>query len=435
MENQYLTEESKKEIIKVLVDEYEKILISETVSKSNNSALEKKHIEEFVNYLQTNKNITYADLNEKFRWPGLGKILKKIGTKVLGPLGTAIDIYDTGTNIYQVGEKLYDLWKNPPKPPPDIPLPGGGSIAPGALPLPGIGQVFQGFRENLETPRKLPERYINYKERNMNHQHLIKENIQKLILHHRKTIINEIVQSGALQEGFRKNIIPKDLTEEQLLYVISEAVAEDGNFIIENYEFLTHPNPTREMLDESRIRIDRIVKIGKGIAGLAGDAWKAIQRLGKWVWQKVGDTWEWVWKGQGQPTSPRPTQPGITPPDDIDIPKPKHDPRKQIGPLDTPNGLPHDDNGDPWPDFEDYDIDPATGAPDLRPNPNDSTIGGGALPESINYFNHNMKYLMESNRQIDLNFLHTMLNQINESKYLLELAIQRNQVNRIIDRI
>lgn len=38
----------------------------------------------------------------------------------------------------------------------------------------------------------------------MQNRTLIKENIQKLVLHHRKRIINEIVQSGVLREGFEK---------------------------------------------------------------------------------------------------------------------------------------------------------------------------------------------------------------------------------------
>jgi hypothetical protein len=266
----------------------------------------------------------------------------------------------------------------------------------------------------------------------MQNKDLIKENIQKLVLHHRKRIINEVVQSGVLKEGFENNRIPKDLTEEQLLYVISECLSEDGNFILENYKILMHPNPTPEMLHEAKL--GAIFKVVKGIGGLAGDAWKVIKGAGKWAWQKVGDTWKWIWKGEGKPTSPKPTQPGNTPPNDLDNPL-GHDPTKQVGPYDTPNGLPHDHRGEPWPGYEDVDTDPLTGAPDLRPDPNDSTITGGALPESINYFNHNMKYLMESNQQIDPKFLHTMLKQVNESKYLLELAIQRNQVNRIIDRI
>jgi hypothetical protein len=195
------------------------------------------------------------------------------------------------------------------------------------------------------------------------------------------------------------------------------------------------------MLDESKLDplfkgIEWFWQNGQKIPGLIDDIWQGAKGIGKWTWQKVGDTWKWIWKGGGKPTSPKPTQPGNIPPDDIDdIPVPKDDPTRQIGPLDTPNGLPHDEHGDPWPGFEDYDIDPATGRPDPRPDPNDSTIGGGAFPESVFNFNHTMKYLMESNRQIDPNFLHTMLKQVNESKYLLELAIQRNQVNRIIDRI
>lgn len=263
----------------------------------------------------------------------------------------------------------------------------------------------------------------------MQNNTLIKENIQKLVLHHRKRIINEVVQSGVLREGFERNTIPKDLTEEQLLYVISECLSEDGNFILENYKILTHPNPTPEMLDEAGIG-----RILKSIPGLVGDAWKIVKGVGKWVVEKVGGVWKWVWKGEGKPTSPKPTEPPVHPPEPPDL-KPPVPKKPQEGPLDTPNGYPEDEFGRPWSDEYEY-RDPITGKPDPRPDPGDSTIGGGsALPESINYFNHNMKYLMESNQQIDQNFLHAMLKKVNESKYLLELAIQRNQVNRIIDRI
>ena len=261
----------------------------------------------------------------------------------------------------------------------------------------------------------------------MQNRILIKENIQKLVLHHRKRIINEVVQSGVLREGFERNTIPKDLTEEQLLYVISECLSEDGNFIIQNYKLLTHPNPTPEMLDEAGA-----IDVLRRIPGLAGDIWKIVKGVGKWVVEKVGDTWKWVWKGQGKPTSPKPTTPPVDPPEPpVNIPNRK----PPEGPLDTPNGYPEDEFGRPWDDDYEY-RDPITGQPDPLPNPGDSTIGGGSsLPESINYFNHNMKYLMESDHQIDQNFLHAMLKKVNESKYLLELAIQRNQVNRIIDRI
>ena len=100
-ENKYLSQVSKNQIIKVLEEEYEKILISETVSKSNTSVLNKKQIKEFINYLQTNENVTHANLNEK--WPGLGKIIKKVAKHAFGPVGTAIG----------VGWSAYDYWKNP----------------------------------------------------------------------------------------------------------------------------------------------------------------------------------------------------------------------------------------------------------------------------------------------------------------------------------
>ena len=273
----------------------------------------------------------------------------------------------------------------------------------------------------------------------MQNRILIKENIQKLVLHHRKRIINEVVKSGVLQEGFERNTIPKDLTEEQLLYAISESLSEDGNFIIQNYKILTHPNPTPEMLDESW---QWVAPVFRAIPGLVDDAIKIAKGVGKWVVQKVGDTWKWVWKGQGKPTSPKPTEPPVPPagPDDIDLP----DAPKPTGPLNTPNGLPNDDMGRPWSDEFEY-RDPTTGQPDPLPDPIGGPVGppvvapppGQRSPfdESINYFNRNMKYLMESNQQIDQNFLHAMLKKVNESKYLLELAIQRNQVNRIIDRI
>jgi len=100
-ETKYLSQVSKNQIIKVLEEEYEKILISETVNKSDTSVLNKKQIKEFINYLKINENITHANLNEK--WPGLGKILKKVGKVVFGPVGTAVG----------VGWSAYDYWKNP----------------------------------------------------------------------------------------------------------------------------------------------------------------------------------------------------------------------------------------------------------------------------------------------------------------------------------
>jgi len=272
----------------------------------------------------------------------------------------------------------------------------------------------------------------------MQNKHLIKENTQKIVLHHRKRIINEIVQSGVLKEGFENNRIPKNLTEEQLLYMISECLSEDGNFILKNYKILMHPNPTPEMLDESSIEpilkgIDWAWQFGKKIPGLAQEIgkgaeeiWQGAKTIGKWAWEKVGDTWKWVWKGEGKPNIPKPE----APPPTTKYPPIYRDPNRLPIPIDgrprTPNDLP----GSP----ELWDVDPS-GA--YGPGP-----GGGGLPdfgsgphESVSNFNHNMKYLMESNQQIDPNFLHTMLKQVNESKYLLELAIQRNQVNRIIDRI
>jgi hypothetical protein len=106
MENQYLTEESKKEIIKVLVDEYEKILISETVSKSNNSALKKKQIEEFVNYLQTNENIEINEVRKAgwgtaigqgikkiFPWLVVPELVSPLTPQTLDPIGIIPDIF------------------------------------------------------------------------------------------------------------------------------------------------------------------------------------------------------------------------------------------------------------------------------------------------------------------------------------------------------
>lgn len=159
MQDLYLTEESKKELIKVLTDEYEKILISETISKSNRSAMEKQQIAEIVDYLQNNQNVTYADLSKlNESWSKiLGKIAGKIGRKVLGPIGTALDVWDAGTQAYELYK---ELTKPRPEPPPEIPVPGGGSISPQALPIPGIGQVFQGggLRETtMKIPENLPE--------------------------------------------------------------------------------------------------------------------------------------------------------------------------------------------------------------------------------------------------------------------------------------
>jgi hypothetical protein len=256
----------------------------------------------------------------------------------------------------------------------------------------------------------------------MQNNTLIKENIQKLVLHHRKTIINEVVKSGVLREGFEKNKLPKDLTEEQLLYLISECLSEDGNFIIQNYKLLTHPNPTPEMLDESKF--DFLVPIFKAIPGLIDDAITVVKGAGKWAWEKVGDTWKWIWKGEGKPNVPKPEAPPPTPnrPRGVD----RHG-------RPVPDGRPRTPNDNPY-DPAQWDIDPDGPYGPDGPGGFPGDFGSGPH-ESVSNFNHNMKQLMESNRQIDPNFLHTMLKQVNESKYLLELAIQRNQVNRIIDRI
>lgn len=91
MQNNYLTEDAKKELIKVLTDEYEKILISETISKSNKSTIQKQEIAEIVNYLQNNENVTYADLIELCEArKGLGWLGKLFGLGAAEEIGTPI---------------------------------------------------------------------------------------------------------------------------------------------------------------------------------------------------------------------------------------------------------------------------------------------------------------------------------------------------------
>ena len=141
------------------------------------------------------------------------------------------------------------------------------------------------------------------------------------------------------------------------------------------------------------------------------------------MWKKVGDTWEWVWSGPpgSTPDVPKPTKPGRIPDSFDDIPPPP-DGAQPVGPMkEFPNGIPNNEHGYPWDGPEGPEV-PYVEPPSIQ-------------NESLSDFNHNMRHLMESNHQIDQNLLHSMLNQVNESKYLLELAIQRNQVNRIIDRI
>jgi len=265
----------------------------------------------------------------------------------------------------------------------------------------------------------------------MQNSTLIKQNIQKLVLHHRKTIINKVAQKDLLREAFESNRLPKDLTEEQFLFMLSECLSEDGNFILENYKILTHPNPTPEMLDEGKL--DVLYQGIKAIPGVVDDVWRWGKGLGGkiigWVAEKVDGVWRWVWRGNGPAPDKLPTQspgpkPGRIPNSLDDIPAPPEG--NPIGPnKEFPNGIPNNEHGWPW------------DGPEVRPIP-----GAGQEPivpsiwgESMSNFNHNMRHLMESNQQIDQNLLHSMLNQVNESKYLLELAIQRNQVNRIIDRI
>lgn len=255
----------------------------------------------------------------------------------------------------------------------------------------------------------------------MQNSTLIKQNTHKLVLHNRKTIMNEVVQTGMLREAFESKRLPKNLTEEQFLFLIGECLSEDGNFILENYKILTHPNLTPEMLNEFTVGdIGKVIKaipgIIKKIPGAIDDVYKWGKTAFKWVWKKVGDTWEWVWSGPAgsTPDVPKPTKPGRIP-DSVDAPNAP----KETGPYDF-----GDDGLDPY-GTEHYGPDDVI--PDVGPIQPQN--------ESLSNFNRNMRHLMESNQQIDQTLLHSMLNQVNESKYLLELAIQRNQVNRIIDRI
>ena len=158
-ENKYLSQVSKNQIIKVLEEEYEKILISETVrGKSDTSVLKKKQIKEFINYLQINENITYANLAELHEsWldylPSGKNIAKGIGKaagKFFWPVGIALDGYDYATGAYDIYKHFKDIYDNPSQPPPNIPTPNGGEIEPGSIPLPGMGQVFGGFQENSQ---------------------------------------------------------------------------------------------------------------------------------------------------------------------------------------------------------------------------------------------------------------------------------------------
>ena len=164
-ENKYLSQVSKNQIIEVLEEEYKKILISETVSKSDTSVLKKKQIKEFINYLQTNENITYANLAELHEswldyipsWKTGAKVagtIGKIGKKVVGkffpPVGIALDGYDYATGAYDLYKHFKDIYDNPSQPPPNIPTPNGGEIEPSSIPLPGMGQVFGGFQENSQ---------------------------------------------------------------------------------------------------------------------------------------------------------------------------------------------------------------------------------------------------------------------------------------------
>jgi hypothetical protein len=258
----------------------------------------------------------------------------------------------------------------------------------------------------------------------MQNNTLIKQNIQKLVLHNRKTIINEVVQTGILREAFNSNKLPKDLTEEQFLFMLSECLSEDGNFILENYKILTHPNPTPEMLNEWKINWG---KVTKAIPGILDDAWKIVKGAFKWVWKKVGDTWKWISSHPDRtPDGPMPTMPGHTPQTPL-VPRIP----KETGPYNF-----GDDGLNPF-DPEYYEPGDVIPNIDIFHNPGDFglPLDPYIVPESMSNFNHKMKHLMESNQQIDQTLLHSMLNQVNESKYLLELAIQRNQVNRIIDRI
>ena len=238
--------------------------------------------------------------------------------------------------------------------------------------------------------------------------------------------MNEVVQTGILREAFNSNRLPKNLTEEQFLFLIGECLSEDGNFILEHHNILTHPNLTPEILNEFR----GIGKVIKGIPGVLDDIWKwggkVVDNV-KWVWKKVGDTWKWISSHPDRtPDGPMPTMPGHTPQTPL-VPRIP----KETGPYNF-----GDDGLNPF-DPEYYEPGDVIPNIDIFHNPGDFglPLDPYIFPESMSNFNHKMKHLMESNQQIDQTLLHSMLNQVNESKYLLELAIQRNQVNRIIDRI
>jgi len=100
-------------------------LISETISKSNKSTLQKQEIAEIVDYLQNNQNITYADLYKLNEKAGLGW-LGKIGKKVLGPLGIAWDAVDGGLQLYDLLTKPLPKLPQPLPSPVDSPRPERG---------------------------------------------------------------------------------------------------------------------------------------------------------------------------------------------------------------------------------------------------------------------------------------------------------------------
>ena len=357
---------------KNLTEEQLLVMMSEGLAKDGDFILE--------NYkILTHPNFTPERLNEGNGTAGFARFVRRIIDRIRGLGGDPKKHTPTPTPI----------------PPSTNPAPMPEPTVPGGTPKSGIIQ----------------------------NESLIKQNVHKLVLHNRKTIMNEVVQTGMLREAFESKRLPKNLTEEQFLFIIGECLSEDGNFILENYKILTHPNPTPEMLNEF-IKIGKVIKaipgIIKKIPGAIDDIYKWGVKTVGWVAEQVDGVWRWVWRGDGPSTSSPPARtPG--PPGPVVPKKPKPVRNNQDGEDYIPGSEPDPDDVDP--------MGPGGGGGPPPPDLDED------LSESVFNFNRNMKHLMESNQQIDQNLLHSMLNQVNESKYLLELAIQRNQVNRIIDRI
>jgi hypothetical protein len=250
-----------------------------------------------------------------------------------------------------------------------------------------------------------------------NNKQIIEHNVYRLVMENQDSLLMKVLNTpnmGAMLMENRQNRPNKN----EILSAVGSSLFMNEDFIKSNYRSLSNPNVSTLELKNIENTINEEM-----LNEFLGWIWKVAKAGGKWVLEKIIKKTPKT-TPDVPPVTPKPTAPNRNP---FDLPPGDGRPRTPNDYPDNPamwdvdQGGPYGPGG-PW--------NPETGTYDPLPtNPNFD------LDESVSKFNHNLKYLLESNQQIELNYLHSKLRQITETKYLLELAIQRNQVNRIIDRI